>query len=151
MIVPILHGRRIRFTFFTRSLLSRRLQMALVGVFSAAALVLAVVGLYGVLSYSVSLRKRELSVRIALGAQLSDILRLIVGSGLKIAGIGLMIGLMAALLLSRLLESMLFGVSAVDPISFCASVAVLGFAASVACLVPALRATQIDPIKTLRE
>ena len=133
------------------SFASRRLQMALVGVFSVAALVLAVVGLYGVLSYSVSLRKRELSVRIALGAQLSDILRLIVGSGLKITGIGLMTGLVTALFLSRLIESLLFGVSAVDPISFCASVAVLGFAASVACLVPALRATQIDPIKTLRE
>jgi putative ABC transport system permease protein len=133
------------------SFASRRLQMTLVGGFSAAALVLAVVGLYGVLSYSVSLRKRELSVRIAVGAQLSDILRLIVGSGLKVAGIGLMIGLIAALLLSRLIESMLFDVSALDPISFGASAILLGLAALAACVAPALRAARIDPIRTLRE
>jgi putative ABC transport system permease protein len=130
---------------------SRRLQMTLVGAFSAAALVLAVVGLYGVLSYSITLRKRELSVRIALGAQLSDILQLILASGLKIAGIGLAIGLLAALLLNGLIERMLFGVSPADPVSFTASVLVLGSAAVVACLPPALRATRIDPIQALRE
>jgi putative ABC transport system permease protein len=133
------------------SFASRRLQMTLVGAFSAAALILAVVGLYGVLSYSVSLRKRELSVRIALGAQLANILQLIVGSGLKIAGIGLTIGLLAALLLNRLIEGMLFGVSPADPVAFGASVLVLGLAALVACLLPALRATRIDPIQALRE
>jgi predicted permease len=133
------------------SFASRRLQMTLVGVFSAAALVLAVVGLYGVLSYSVSLRKRELSVRIALGAQVPDILGLVVGQGLKIAGVGLTVGLIAALLLNNLIEGTLFGVSAADPISFGASVLVLVAAALVACLLPALRATRIDPIRTLRE
>jgi ABC-type antimicrobial peptide transport system permease subunit len=133
------------------SFASRRLQMTLVGVFSAAALGLAVVGLYGVLSYSVSLRKRELSVRIALGAQVPDILGLVVGQGLKIAGVGLTVGLIAALLLNNLIEGTLFGVSAADPISFGASVLVLVAAALVACLLPALRATRIDPIRTLRE
>ena len=133
------------------SFASRRLQMALVGVFSAAALVLAVVGLYGVLSYSVSLRKRELSLRIALGAQVSNILGLVIGQGLIIAGIGLAIGLIAALLLNRLIEGALFGVSAADPISFSASVLVLGLAALIACLLPALRAARIDPIRALRE
>jgi putative ABC transport system permease protein len=133
------------------SFASRRLQMTLVGVFSAAALVLAVVGLYGVVSYSVSLRKRELSVRIALGAQVPNILGLIVGQGLRIATIGLVVGLLSALLLNQLLEGALFGVSAADPISFGASVLVLVAAALVACLLPALRATRIDPIRTLRE
>jgi predicted permease len=133
------------------SFASRRLQMTLVGVFSAAALVLAVVGLYGVVSYSVSLRKRELSVRIALGAQVPNILGLVVGQGLRIATIGLVVGLLSALLLNQLLEGALFGVSAADPISFGASVLVLVVAALVACLLPALRATRIDPIRALRE
>jgi putative ABC transport system permease protein len=133
------------------SFASRRLQMTLVGVFSAAALVLSVVGLYGVLSYSVSLRKRELSVRMALGAQACNILGLVVGQGLKIAGIGLIVGLISALTLNHLIEWALFGVSAADPISFGASVLVLVAAALVACLLPALRATRIDPIRTLRE
>jgi putative ABC transport system permease protein len=133
------------------SFASRRLQMTLVGVFSAAASVLSVVGLYGVLSYSVSLRKRELSVRMALGAQACNILGLVVGQGLKIAGIGLMVGLISALTLSHLIEWALFGVSAVDPIAFGASVLVLIAAALVACLQPALRATRVDPIRTLRE
>jgi putative ABC transport system permease protein len=134
-----------------QSFASRRLEMTVVGFFSAAALILAVVGLYGVLSYSVSLRKRELSVRIALGAQISNILGLVVGQGLKIAGIGLMIGFVAALFLSPLIEGMLFGVSAADPIAFCGSLLLLGVAASVACLLPALRALRTDPIKALRE
>jgi predicted permease len=133
------------------SFASRRLQTTLVGVFSAAALVLAVVGLYGVLSYSVSLRKRELGVRIALGAQLPSILGLVVGHGLKIAAIGLAVGLLSALLLNQLIEGALFGVSTADPISFGASVLVLIVAALIACLLPALRATRIDPMRALRE
>ncbi len=133
------------------SFASRRLQMTLVGIFSAGALVLAVVGLYGVLSYAVNLRKRELSVRMALGAQASNILGLVVGQGLRIAGIGLIVGLISALTLNHLIEWALFGVSAADPISFGASVLVLAVAALVACLLPALRATRIDPIRTLRE
>ncbi len=133
------------------SFASRRLQMTLIGVFSAAALVFAVVGLYGVLSYSVSLRKRELSVRIALGAQASNIVGLVVGQGLKIAGIGLTVGLIAALLLNNLIEGTLFGVSAADPISVGISVLVLVAAALAACLAPALRATRIDLVRSLRE
>ena len=133
------------------SFASRRLQMTLVGVFSAAALVLTVVGLYAVLSYSVSLRKRELSIRIALGAQVSNILGLVVGQGLKIAAVGLVAGLVSAVLLNRFLEGTLFGVSAADPLSFGASVLVLVAAALLACLLPALRATRIDPIRALRE
>ncbi len=133
------------------SFASRRLQMTLVGVFSIAALVLAVVGLYGVLSYSVTVRKRELSVRMALGAQPRSILALIIRHGFKIAGIGLFIGLLGALMLSHLLETMLFNVPAMDPASFGGSVLVLGLATFLACLIPAWRATRIDPIKALRE
>src|SRR5258708_37653265 len=120
--------------------------MTLAGVFSVENHILAVVGLYGVLSYSVSLRKHELSLRIALGAQLSNILQLIVGSGLKIAGIGLTIGLLAALLLNRLIEGMLFGVSPADPIAFGTSLLLLGLAASAARFLPAFRPARIDPI-----
>jgi putative ABC transport system permease protein len=133
------------------SFASRRLQMMLVVVFSVAALVLAVVGLYGVLSYAVSLRKRELSVRIALGAPPAHVLGLVVGHGLKIAGFGLVIGLMAAFLLNHLIAGALFSVSSADPISFAASMLVLGSAAAAASLLPALRAARIDPIKALRE
>jgi putative ABC transport system permease protein len=133
------------------SLSSRRLQMTLVGLFSAAALVLAVVGLYGVLSYSVSLRKRELGLRMALGAQRSEILALVVHYGLKIASIGLIIGFVAALVLNRLIEGMLFDVSPADPITFAASALILGLGALLACFTPALRATRIDPITALRE
>jgi ABC-type antimicrobial peptide transport system permease subunit len=88
---------------------------------------------------------------MALGAQASNILGLVVGQGLKIAGIGLMVGLIAALTLNHLIEWALFGVSAADPISFGLSFIILIAAALVACLLPALRATRIDPIKTLRE
>jgi putative ABC transport system permease protein len=130
---------------------SRRLQMTVVSLFSAAALLLAVIGLYGVLSYSVTLRRRELSVRMALGAQRGNILGLVVGKGIKIVGIGLLIGLFAAFLLNHLIEGMLFGISAADPISFGATVLLLGLAAFLACLLSALRATRIDPIKALRE
>jgi putative ABC transport system permease protein len=133
------------------SFASRRLQVILVGVFSVAALVLAVVGLYGVLSYSVTVRKRELSVRMALGAQPASILNLIIRDGFKIAGIGLFIGLLGALMMSRLLETMLFNVPAMDPVSFGGSVLVLGLATFLACVIPAWRAARIDPIKSLRE
>src|SRR6201987_2508034 len=133
------------------SFASRRLQMTLVGIFSAGGLVLTLVGFSCVLSYSVSLRKREISVRIALGAQAPNILGLVVGQGLKIAGIGLIVGLISALTLNHLIEWALFGVSAADPISFGASVLVLAAAALVACVLPAFRATRIDPIRTLRE
>jgi putative ABC transport system permease protein len=133
------------------SFASRRLQMILVGVFSVAALVLAVVGLYGVLSYSVTVRKRELSVRMALGAQPLSILNLIIRHGFKIAGIGLFIGLLGALMMSRLLETMLFNVPAMDPVSFGGSVLVLGLATFLACLIPAWRAARFDPMTALRE
>jgi putative ABC transport system permease protein len=130
---------------------TRRLSMLLVGLFSGVALFLASVGLYGVLAYSVSQRQRELGVRIVLGAKSSSILSLVIRQGIKMVGIGLGAGIGMALLLVRFIESILYGVSGTDPISLCAAVIVLGLAAVLACLLPAVRATRINPITALRE
>jgi putative ABC transport system permease protein len=130
---------------------TRRFSAFLVGIISGAALFLSAVGLYGVLAYSVSQRRRELGVRIALGAQSSNILKLVVSKGLKLAGIGLAIGVISALLLVRFIESALYNVSANDPLALSLAVVVLGLAALSACLLPALRAVRVNPITALRE
>ena len=130
---------------------TRRLGVLLVSLFSGATLLLSAVGLYGVLAYSVSQRKREIGVRIALGAQTVNILRLVARNGLKIVGVGLLIGIGSALVLTRLIQGALYGVSSSDPMTLVAAVFVLGLAALLACLLPALKAARIDPIKTLRE
>ena len=130
---------------------TRRFSAFLVSVISGAALFLSAVGLYGVLAYSVSQRRRELGVRIALGAQSSNILTLVILKGLMLAGLGLAIGLMSALLLVRFFESALYNVSASDPLALSLAVLVLGIAALLACLLPALRAVRINPITVLRE
>lgn len=123
----------------------------MVSIISGAALFLSAVGLYGVLAYSVSQRRRELGVRIALGARSSNILKLVILKGLKLAGLGLAIGLAAALMLVRLIESSLYGVSTNDPAVIFLGVLVLGLATLMACLLPALRAIKINPITALRE
>ncbi|MBV9733245.1 MAG: FtsX-like permease family protein, partial [Verrucomicrobia bacterium] len=115
------------------------------------ALFLCAVGLYGVLAYAVAQRTHEIGIRIAVGARSVNILQLVVRQGLKLTGIGLIIGIVTALALARLMSSTLFGVSADDPISLLIAVLVLGIAALFACLLPALRATRIDPIAALRE
>lgn len=130
---------------------TRKLSMLLMSLFSGAALFLATIGLYGTLAYAVGQRTREIGIRIALGAQSDNILRLITAQGLKIVGVGLIVGLLASLILVRFIEGILYGVSATDPFSLCAAVIVLGLAALVACLLPALRATRINPVKALRE
>jgi putative ABC transport system permease protein len=135
----------------TRSFAIRQLASVVVGGFSAIALLLAAIGLYGVLSYSVSQKKRELGVRIALGAQSTSILALVVSQGLRIVGIGLVIGLATGLSLSGLVAGVLYGVSATDPESIGLSIVALGLTAFVACLLPAVRASHIDPITALRE
>jgi putative ABC transport system permease protein len=129
----------------------RQMASVVVSLFSAAALLLAAVGLYGVLSYSVSQKRREIGVRIALGAQSTTILGLIISQGLGIVGVGLVIGLAAALALSGVVAGILYGVSATDPGSIALSVLSLGLTALIACLLPALRASRIDPITALRE
>ena len=129
----------------------QRIASYVICLFSGAALFLSAVGLYGVLAYAVAQRTREIGIRIAVGARSTNILRLVIRQGLKLAGTGLLIGVVAALILSRLMSSMLYGVSATDPVSLLVAILVLGLAALLACLLPALRATKIDPITALRE
>ena len=130
----------------------RTLQIPLlVSLFSGASLFLSAVGLYGVLAYSVNQRKREFGIRIALGAQTLNILRVVMQHGLKIVGTGLIIGIAAALVLARFIQGVLYGVSSNDPITLGIVVLVLALAGLLACLSPALRATRTDPIKALRE
>jgi len=135
---------------FAASISSQRLTVLLLGTFAAIALLLAAVGLYGVLSYSVSRRTREIGVRIALGATANSVVSLVVRNGLKLAGIGLALGLLAALGLAQLLRGVLYGVSTFDPVSFVAVAAVLTGIGVLACWLPALRAAKVDPVVALR-
>jgi putative ABC transport system permease protein len=134
-----------------RAFAIRQLASVVVSAFSAVALLLAAIGLYGVLSYSVSQKKREIGVRIALGARSMSILELIIRQGLKIVGVGLFIGLTISLALSSIVSGILYGVSATDPLSIAFSVLALGLTALTACFFPAFRASRIDPITALRE
>jgi putative ABC transport system permease protein len=128
----------------------RRLITNLLGTFSSLALLLASLGLYGVIAYSVSQRTRELGIRMAIGAQRSDVLRLVLREGMTTALIGVVVGLIGALLATRLLNSMLFGVSATSPLIFTFTALILMAVALAACLVPARRASRIDPMEALR-
>jgi ABC-type antimicrobial peptide transport system permease subunit len=120
------------------------------GAFAAIAVVLAAVGVYGVISYAVSQRTQEIGVRVALGAQRSDVFRLIVGHGMQLGGIGIAIGLVGALGVTRFLRTMLFGVSPFDPASFVGVSALLAAIAILASYIPARRAARVDPVEALR-
>jgi putative ABC transport system permease protein len=135
----------------SRSVGQRRLSMMLLSLFSGIALVLASIGIYGVMSYSVTQRARELGVRIALGADRTDVLRLVLRQGMGLAVLGIGIGLGAALALTRLIESQLYGVTATDPATFALVAGVLATTALLANLIPAIRATRLDPAVVLRE
>jgi putative ABC transport system permease protein len=132
------------------SLSQPRFNMLLLAAFSGLALLLAAIGIYSVLAYSVRRRVREIGVRLALGAQRGDILRMILGQGTKLALIGAGIGLAGALALTRLLSSQLFGVTATDPITFVSVSALIVLVALLACYIPARRATKVDPMVALR-
>ncbi len=134
----------------SESLARRRLYMILLGVFAAAALLLAGVGIYGMVSYSVSRRIREMGIRIAIGAERGDVLRLVLGQGAKVALLGIVIGIAVALGLTRLMTSLLFGVSATDPLTFAGVAMLLTLVALVGCYIPARRAMRVDPLVALR-
>jgi putative ABC transport system permease protein len=128
----------------------RRLNMLLLGIFAAVALILAAVGVYGVMSYVVTQRTHELGIRVALGAQMGELIRLVVWQGVRLALLGIGVGLMVAIVLTRLMSTLLFGVSASDPLTFVAIVLLLLLVALLACWIPALRTTKVDPMTALR-
>jgi putative ABC transport system permease protein len=127
-----------------------RFSMLLLTVFGALALIIAAVGVYGVMAYAVSQRTRELGIRLALGASRSSVRYLVLGRGLGMAALGIGIGLAGALALTRLLVSQLFGVSPTDPEVLAAAAATLAAVSAVACFIPAFRATRVDPVIALR-
>src|SRR6185436_19369470 len=133
-----------------RSVWQQRLYTALFGVFAAVALILATVGIYGVMSYAVSQRTREIGLRMALGAQPTDVLKMVVGHGAMVTAIGVGVGLAAAVGLTRLMSTLLFGVTATDPITFVFVSLLLAGVALGACFVPARRAAKVDPMIALR-
>ncbi|HKV26847.1 MAG TPA: ABC transporter permease [Candidatus Acidoferrales bacterium] len=132
------------------SIAQRRLYLVLLGVFASAALLLAAVGIYGVMSYSVSRRTHEIGIRLALGAGQTEILKLVLGRGTKLALLGVTTGIVAAVILTRLMSSLLFGVNATDPATFAAVAALLMLVALAACYIPARRAMHVDPMVALR-
>ena len=133
------------------SLARQRSTMWLLGGFAGLALVLAAVGIYGVLSYMVRRRSKEIGIRIALGAQSADVLKLVVGQGMRPVAFGILAGLAAALAFGRVLSSLVYGISASDPATYAGVAAVLSLVALAACLVPARAATRIGAIRALRE
>ena len=133
------------------SVAQRRFSMLLLAGFAVIALFLAAIGLYGVVAYTVSLRTQEIGVRMAIGAQRGDVLRLVVGDGMRLALVGVAAGIVGALALGRFISSLLFEVTPFDPVSYAATAVLLLAIAALACYVPARRAMGVDPLTALRQ
>jgi putative ABC transport system permease protein len=146
---PIAHVRTME-EVMDESLAPRRFNLFLLTAFAVAALLLAAIGIYGVLASVVAQQTHEIGIRLALGAQRRDILNLVVGQGLKLAVLGLVIGLAGALGLTRLMTTLLYDVAPTDPITYGAVAALLGAVALLACYLPARRAMRLDPMVALR-
>jgi ABC-type antimicrobial peptide transport system permease subunit len=146
---PVMHIRTMD-QLIEENVADRTRPMVLLGVFAGLALVLACLGVYGVLAYAVAQRTREIGVRMALGAKPSDVTRMVLRSGLRLSGLGLAAGAVLAFALSSLLRSLLFGVTAIAPSIYLAT-AVLLFVALAACVIPAQRASRVDPMLALRD
>ena len=146
----IVYGSESEEEVVARSIASQRFSLILLGAFAGLALLLAGIGIYGVLSYLVGQRTREIGVRMALGAQRLDVLRMVLGDGARMTMVGAAIGLVAALALTRLMASMLFGVRPTDPVTFAAVAVLLCSIALFACYLPARRAAKVDPMVALR-
>jgi len=127
-----------------------RLYLILLGTFAAAALVLATIGVYGMLNYIVSRRTHEMAIRIAIGARVPDVVRFVIGEGMRSSSIGIALGLLGASALTRLMKSLLFGITAIDPVTFGAVALLLFVVAFLACYLPARRASKVDPLSALR-
>jgi ABC-type antimicrobial peptide transport system permease subunit len=127
-----------------------RLNLTLLGIFATVALALAVVGLYGVLAYAVTQRQREIGVRMALGAQRHDVLGLVIGQGMRLAVIGIVIGLLGSFALTRVLQNLLYEVKPSDPLTFTAVTSLLCLVVLFACWFPARRAARVHPMEALR-
>lgn len=134
----------------SQSVAPRRFSMLLLAVFAVVALALAVIGIYGMLSFAVAQRTREIGLRMTLGAQRTDVLRLVIGHGMKLAIAGVLLGLVASFALTRTMKNLLFGVSATDPVTFGLITLLLTIVALLACWVPARKATKVDPMEALR-
>jgi putative ABC transport system permease protein len=144
------HAIRMMNDYVADQLAETRFALTLIGIFAALALSLCLVGLYSVISYSAGQRTHEIGIRLALGAQRSDILRLILGQGMMLVGVGIAVGLGGALALTRGLEKLLFGVSATDPLTYTIVVVLVAGVSLAACYLPARRATKVDPLVALR-
>jgi putative ABC transport system permease protein len=132
------------------SIARERFAMILFAVFSALAVLLAAIGIYGVMAYAVARRTSEIGIRVALGAQSADVLALVLRQGGQLVALGLVVGIAGALLLTRLLATMLFGIGPRDPATLIATGALLALVAGLACVIPARRATRVDPMTALR-